>query len=90
MELFLSPSDKQKPKPTFIKNKKDLILALASLASILVSFIVFLTGLMFIFLGNDQQLSQTLLGIAVIMVIGGFAGLKLLHKASRTNEDIKQ
>lgn len=81
----MTPSDQ--PKPTFIKNKKDLILALASIASMLISFIVFLTGMMFIFIGNDQQLGQTLLGIAIIMVIGGFVGLKIIHKTSRKNEE---
>ncbi|MPS92727.1 hypothetical protein [Comamonas sp.] len=83
-------SDESRPKPTFIKNKKDLIVALASLTSMLVSFIVFLTALMFIFLGDNEQLGYIFLGIAIIMVIGGFVGLKLLHKGSRKNEEIKQ
>ncbi|MBF4454074.1 hypothetical protein IRT38_01405 (plasmid) [Acinetobacter sp. SK-43] len=86
----MTPSNEPRPKPTFIKNKKDLIVALASLTSTLVSFIVFLAALMFIFLGDNQQLGYIFLGIAIIMVIGGFVGLKLLHKGSRKNEEIKQ
>lgn len=86
----MSHSDQPTQKPTFIKNKKDLILALASIASILISFIIFLTALMFIFIGNDEKLGQTLLSVAILMVIGGFVGLKILHKTSRKNEEKKQ